>query len=379
MSLPNTIGLVVNPIAGLGGAAGLKGSDGAQIQELARARGGVAQGTERAAAALRALPDGTAVHTSAGAMGADAAGLVGGLVVEVVHHAGPGATTAADTRDAVAALVASGVGLVLFAGGDGTARDVAASLAGTEVAGLGVPCGVKMYSPCFAVSPAVAGRMAARWVAGQTPTESRPVLDVPEDLARQGLVQPEVFGTMLVPQAGGRTQSGKLPAAATAGDQQRGIAQAVVDMLDPAVSYLLGPGSTVDAVAAALGIPRTPIGFDVVRGGELVTADASETDLLRVVRDHPARAVITVIGGQGFLLGRGNQQLSAAVLRELAPDPLIVIATPDKLRGLAGPLLIDTGDVELDRELAGYRRVITGVQDTAIVRAIAAVDDGTTT
>lgn len=377
MTLPARLGLVVNPIAGIGGPAGLKGSDGLDIQRLADARGGRSHALERAVLVLRALPAGTIVACSSGPMGADAV-VTSGLTPEVVHTApDPGHTTASDTQAAVRALVAAGCGLILFAGGDGTARDVALALADADQVGaLGIPCGVKMYSPCFALSPQVAGRMAASWLADGARLERREVLDVPEDLVRQGIVVPQLFGELRVPQSGGRTQSRKLASQVASPDQLRGIARATVARMKPGVSYLLGPGSTVDALAEELGVARTPLGFDVVRDGELVQSDASEADLVRVAQAGPARAVITVIGGQGFLLGRGNQQLSAQVLRLLEDDPLLVIATADKLRGLSGPLLIDTGDAQLDRQLAGHLRVITGIQDAAIVRAVAASEEG---
>lgn len=377
MTLPPRLGLVVNPIAGIGGPAGLKGSDGLDIQRLADARGGRSHATERAVLALRALPAGTVVACSSGSMGADAV-IAAGLTPLVVHTARDRAqTTASDTQAAVRGLVAAGCGLILFAGGDGTARDLATALAGVaEVGALGIPCGVKMYSSCFALSPQVAGRMAASWLASEGTLEPREVLDVPEDLVRQGMVVPQLFGELRVPQSGGRTQARKQASLVASRDQLRGIARAAVAQFMPGISYLLGPGSTVDAVASELGVARTPLGFDVVRDGRLVQADASEADLARIAGAGPARAVVTVIGGQGFLLGRGNQQLSAQVLRLLGGNPLLVVATSDKLRGLAGPLLIDTGDAQLDRQLAGHLRVITGIQDTAIVRAVAATNDG---
>jgi predicted polyphosphate/ATP-dependent NAD kinase len=131
--------------------------------------------------------------------------------------------------------------------------------------------------------------------------------------------------------------------------------------------YLLGPGGTTMEIGRQLGVSKTPLGVDAIRGGALVLADASEAQLLALLdtaadAGTPAKAVVTVIGGQGFLLGRGNQQLSAAVLRRLGPDPLLVVATEQKLTDLGGrPLLVDTGDPDLDQRLAGYIRVTTGV------------------
>lgn len=367
------LGLVVNPVAGLGGPAALKGSDGPDVQALALARGAVPRASERAASALRALPKGTPVLTCAGAMGSDAVAAAG-CVPEVAFAAAGSPTTAADTRAAVRALRAAGASLVLFAGGDGTARDAAAAVADDpDAVVLGIPAGVKMYSPCFALSPAVAGRMAAAWAHGARRTASVEVLDVSEDAVRGGRVLPQVFASVRVPVSGGRTQAGKVPAAA-ASDALDGLATAVVNRLEPGVTYLLGPGRTLAAVASALGVPKTPLGFDAVRDGTLVLADATAAQLAELAHSGDTRAVVTVIGGQGFLLGRGNQQLTAEVVAALGTPPLLVAATADKLASLGGPLLVDTGDPETDRRLAGFVRVITGIQDTAIVQVIGACD-----
>lgn len=369
------IGLVVNPVAGIGGPAALKGSDGARVQSLARDRGSSSRAQARATEAIRNLHG--PVLTSAGPMG-ELSVLDAGLPAEVVHAAVGPETSAADTSAAVRALADAGATLILFAGGDGTAGDVAAAMEGRSgVAALGIPCGVKMYSPVFAVSPAVAGRMAAAWQGAAAPrTEIKAVLDIDEDEVRAGRVVPRPRGELQVPVAGGRTQARKVAAEQGPGSIPAGIASAVADRLRLG-SWLLGPGSTMEAVAAELGIAKTPLGVDVVHDGTVVLADADEEQLVAWTAEHPSRAVLTVIGGQGFLLGRGNQQLSGRVLAHLATPALLVVATPDKLRGLTGPLLIDTGDDRVDAALSGYHRIITGVQDTAVVRAVAASTDQT--
>ena len=371
------LGLVVNPVAGIGGPAGLKGSDGAEVQREALARGSVARAGARVAGALAALAGATAspVLTAGGPMGADSL-RAAGLRHEVVWEP-PGSTTGADTTAAVAALVAAGAGLVLFVGGDGTARDVAAAAGGVPV--LGVPAGVKMYSDCFAVSPAAAGRLAARWLSDEPlALRSAEVLDVDEEQLRAGRAVPRLHAVVTVPEWRGSTQARKTATPATEQAQVAIAAAGAVRALEPGVTHLLGPGGTMLEVARQLGVPGTPLGVDVIRDGELVLADASEADLLGLLDGRPARALVTVIGGQGFVLGRGNQQLSAAVLRRLAsPDPLLVVASENKLVGLAGrPLLLDTGDADLDRELSGYLRVITGPNTQAIYPVAAATTQG---
>jgi predicted polyphosphate/ATP-dependent NAD kinase len=372
------LGLVVNPVAGVGGPAGLKGSDGTQTQANALARGATLRAGARAAAALAVVArehPRARILTVAGPMGADAV-RAAGLTPVVVGPPVGSTTTAADTRSAVAAVRAAGAGLVLFAGGDGTARDVVD--AAGESAVLGIPAGVKMYSACFAVSPAAAGSVAGAWLSGPVPAlESREVLDVTEDEVRAGRVDPRLHGTLVVPVVRGRTQSRK---SATASSQEAAVAAAaagVVERLRPGVRYLLGPGSTLAEVARQLDVPKTPLGVDVILDGELVLADASEAELLQVVAGGPATAVVTVIGGQGFLLGRGNQQLSAAVIARLGEHPLLVVATEDKLIALAGQaLVVDTGDAAVDRSLAGYARVITGPGRHSLYPVIAPEQQG---
>ncbi|MFF1574640.1 ATP-NAD kinase family protein [Leifsonia sp. NPDC058292] len=366
-----TIGFLLNPVAGVGGPAGLVGSDGAEVQREAAARGAVPRAAARAAAALaviaRSHPQ-LEVITAAGALGEDAVRAAGltPRVVYAAHGAGRG-TTGDDTRRATVALGAAGASLILFTGGDGTARDVAAGLA-PGVAVLGVPAGVKMYSACFAVSPTAAGALAAEWLArGPLPVGPSEVLDLDESLLRAGRPDPRLFALVPVPSAPGRTQARKAATPAGEAEAVRRAATGLVGQLRPGVRYLLGPGGTLAEVARVLGIPATPLGVDVVEDGRLLVRDASESQVLAAIDGHDASAVVTVIGGQGFLLGRGNQQLSSRVLDALGADPLLVVATEQKLIELGGrPLLVDTGDAAVDARLAGRIRVITGRRSSSI-------------
>lgn len=368
MTAAGRLGLVVNPVAGIGGPAALKGSDGASVQEVARARGASPSAPERAVRMLRTLaaPDGGPVLLVAGgAMGADAVARAG-LAAEEVWTPPAGTTTGADTAAAVGALVEAGAGLVLFVGGDGTARDVAAGLPG-DIPVLGVPAGVKMYSSCFAIGPEAAGALAGRWLAGTVPLRSAEVLDVDEEELRAGSTTPRLHALVQVPEWAGRTQARKAATPASEAAAVAAAAAGLVARLEPGVRYLLGPGGTIAEVGRQLGLDLSPLGVDVICDGALLAGDATEGELLRQVDRGPARAVVSVIGGQGFLLGRGNQQLSPRVLRALEPDPLLVVATEQKLIDLAGrPLLVDTGDPALDAELAGHVRVVTGPGRVAI-------------
>jgi predicted polyphosphate/ATP-dependent NAD kinase len=371
------IGLIVNPVAGIGGAAGLAGSDGDDVQRRARERGGRERSGERAADALRVVagahPD-AVVLTAAGPMGEDAV-VAAGLRPRVVFDpADP--STAGDTRAGAAELVRQGARLVLFAGGDGTARDVAAAVP-SGVAALGIPAGVKMYSPVFAVGPRAAGAIAAAWLTHPLPVVDHEVLDVDEAALRTARVEPRLFGMLAVPSLPGRTQARKAGSGGGERAEVRAAARGAAAALRPGVRYLLGPGGTMAALAEELGVAKTPLGVDVVLDGRVVRADASEPELLDEVARGPAQAVVSIIGGQGFLLGRGNQQLSARLIRALGDDPIMAVAPEQKLIDLGGrPLLVDTGDPELDAELAGRIRVVTGVSTVSIYPVSAPEHEG---
>jgi len=317
-------------------------------------------------------------------MGA-AAAAAAGIAPVVVGSITPGATTAADSVRLARLMADHGVDLLLFAGGDGTARDIHAGLRGARVPVLGIPAGVKIQSAVFATGPAAAGEVAAAFLAqraGRRRTEEREVLDLDEEAYRRGEVAPRLWGEMAVPAGRRRVQAGKAPTPAGEAAAARAIAAEVVDGMRPGERYVLGPGSTVRAIAVRLGVPKTLVGVDVVEVREpgvatLVAADAAEADLWPIVEAGACRIVVTPIGGQGFVFGRGNQQISPpvirAVLRQAGREAIIIVATPAKLAAIGvRPLLVDTGDPELDRELAGHVQVVTGRGERAVARVAAA-------
>ncbi|MGV9533915.1 ATP-NAD kinase family protein [Streptosporangium sandarakinum] len=385
-----TVGLIVNPVAGIGGPAGLKGSDGAGVQLEALARGASPRAGERAALAVRALlarrPD-TRIVTVAGPMGEDSVRAAGG-VPELVRQAPGDPSSPRDTTAAVEAM--RDVDLLLFAGGDGTARDVLDGSPSCPV--LGVPAGVKVYSGCFAVSPATAGTTAAEFgrdagragstgspgsTGGTGSTLAAEVVDLDEDAYRRGRVSPLLYGTLRVPAARARLSGRKVGSSAAAPGSAEAIAREVAARMRPGVRYVLGPGATTMAVGRLLGLATTLLGVDVVQDGELVAADVTERRLLGLVDGHETCAVLSVIGGQGFVLGRGNQQIGPAVLKKImASGGLLVLATQQKLAGLGGrPLLADTGDPEADALVAGHVSVITGHRESAVYRIRPATEE----
>jgi predicted polyphosphate/ATP-dependent NAD kinase len=370
------IGLIVNPIAGMGGRVGLKGTDG-NVLALARARGALPIAAERAERALLRLvsrSSGLRLVAAAGAMGADLA-TVRSLETEVLASPGAGnsATTADDTRAAAAELARREVDLILFAGGDGTARDIQ-SVVGERVPILGVPTGVKMHSGVFATTPESAGEVAASFVTSSSRRRVREaeVLDVDEDAVRAGTMATHFFGAARVPDDRLRVQAAKLGSVPDDEVALDAVCAVLADGLDPRRIAVLGPGTTMRRVTRSLGLPKTLLGVDAVRAGRLLGADVCERDLLDLVGDEPATLLLGVVGGQGAILGRGNQQLSPAVVRRIGIENIEVVAGLRKLLALDPPLLrVDTGDPELDRALCGYRRVHVAPRRTLVYRVAA--------
>ncbi|MFC5136113.1 MULTISPECIES: ATP-NAD kinase family protein [Haloferacaceae] len=366
------VGVVMNPIAGMGGRVGLKGTDG-KVAE-ARERGAEPRAPDRAARAmerLAAVAPETTVSTVGDPMGETVvrgAGFEPARVVDPFDDGGdPGTdgenspeTTAEHTRLAVADFLEAGVDLVLFVGGDGTAADVATALEGTDTPMLGVPAGVKVYSSVFAVSPEDAAEVAATF----SRTERREVMDIDEDAYREGEVHPELRGVAHVPVAED-LQSSKQTASGTVESLAEGVADDVRAREGDGVTYVLGPGSTVGAIKAELGFSPSPIGVDVWRDGEVIVRDATESEILNALGEENV-IVVSPIGGQGFVFGRGNPQLSPAVIREC---DVTIVASRTKLDDVR-VLRVDTDDPDLDAELAGWVRVRVGKFETRMMKIV---------
>lgn len=356
------IGLIVNPVAGIGGRLALKGSDDRVLVDAARDRGALPVSPTRAVEALRVLAaasPGFELLAAPGAMGADEAREAG--LDPVVLGEAAERTTAQDTAGAAERIADLGADLLLFAGGDGTAVDVLHAV-GSRIPVVGIPAGVKMHSAVFGLTPRHAGELAASVVRGRArPPVEAEVMDVDEADLRAGVISPRLHGYLLVPVEPSLVQAGKARSGAGEAAAQAGIAGHVIDHVLGDAVCLIGPGTTTRAVMRGLGLEKSVLGVDVVRSGALVAADADEERLLALVGDGPARIVVTPVGGQGFVFGRGNQQLSARVIRRAGAESVTIVATDAKLAALGGrPLLVDTGDPGLDAELAGHARVVTG-------------------
>jgi len=365
MALSNQrrLGFIVNPVAGLGGRVGLKGSDGPVIQQRARELGAVPEVFDRAAEALRVLKtsagDLDKLVTCPGEMGEITA--VGcGFSPIIIGDICQGMTTAENTREAAQEMLALGVDLILFAGGDGTARDIYEAV-GDSVPTIGIPAGVKIHSAVFGVNPASAGKLAAQYLSDEIHTlRKAEVMDLDEAAYREGNVSPSLFGYLRIPYKRRLVQSRKSPNPVCEEAILHAIAMDVIDHMDDSC-YIIGPGTTTRPILTNLGLKKTLIGVDVIRNRKLVIADANERSLLELLEKYTAKVVVTPIGGQGFIFGRGNQQISPEVLRKIGLDNIIVISAPEKIFSLGGrPLLVDTGDYEMDKALSRHIKIVTG-------------------
>jgi predicted polyphosphate/ATP-dependent NAD kinase len=280
-------------------------------------------------------------------------------------------TSPEDTRRAAEALRDAGVDILVFAGGDGTARDLY-DVFGSDFPVLGIPAGVKMHSGVFAVSPEAAGELLARLATGGlVGLRAQEVRDIDEEAFRRDVVKSRFYGEMAVPGEGRFLQHTKVGGRESQELVAAEIATWFVEQMERERTYLIGPGSTTAAIMVELDLPNTLLGVDVIRDGKVLANDADEMGLLALLREYPGEAaiVVTVIGGQGHIFGRGNQQFSPAVIRRVGVGNVVVIAAKSKITELEGrPLLVDTNDPELDRELCGYHTIITGYDDHILYR-----------
>lgn len=370
---PKRLGLIVNPVAGMGGRVGLKGTDGAAILAEARRRGAVPVAHDRTRRALEALmreAGGFDLLAAPGAMG-EADALACGLSPQVLGAA-EAETTAESTRAAARAMADAGIGLLLFAGGDGTARDLLDAV-GDRVAMLGIPTGVKMQSAVFATGPESAGRLAGLVLAGRAAeTRLAEVMDIDEAAMAAGRLSARLHGHARIPVARGLTQAAKSGGGGGGEAALDALARRIARTMIPGRLYILGPGTTTARIRAALGIPGELLGIDAVRDGVSAGKDLDEAGLLALIDGRGASILVSVIGGQGFVLGRGNQPISAEVLRRAGPENLVVLASVEKLLALPdGVLRVDTGDPPMDRALEGYIRVLTGPGRSTMMRIAA--------
>jgi predicted polyphosphate/ATP-dependent NAD kinase len=371
------LGLIINPYAGLGGSVALKGSDGAEIVALALSRGAIPKAYERAASALEVLTpfkERVIIVSVPGAMGGKLAKSFGcehELLENLVNET---ESSAQDTQKAAVAICQEGVDLLLFAGGDGTARDIY-SVIGKGQACLGVPAGVKMQSGVYANTPHAAGELLKLMMQGEllSLTEAE-VRDIDEEAYRQGKLQSRYFGELHVPADLRYLQHVKCGGVEREELVLDDIAAEVTESIEEHTLCIIGAGTTTVAIKQAMGVSGTLLGVDVLQDGLLLKADVTEQEILALLAerdvDQPVKLILTLIGGQGHLFGRGNQQLSPQVIRLIGKENIIVVASKAKLSSLERrPIVLDTGDESLNRQMAGYVSIITGYEDHVIYPA----------
>ncbi len=353
----------------MGGAVGLKGTDGPGTVEEAIKRGAKPTSPLRAGQFLnhlKTLRTKFELKVAPSVMGEDFAKLarLSYDVVGRVHYP----TSAVDTVRIGKMMGEAKVDLLVFCGGDGTAKDIMKAVS-DKIPVLGVPAGVKVYSSVFAVSPRGAAESAAQFIEGKLSTRKGEVLDIDEDDYRANKLSINLAGYMVTPEAGTLIQASKSPSLADETLEIGAIARYVKEEADPTTIYVLGPGTTVERVALEFGVKKTLLGVDVVKGdGTILGVDLSESELLRLV-DGRSKIIVSPIGGQGFLFGRGNQQLSPRVLRKVGLQNLIIVAAATKILSLRERrLIVDTGDEELDAQLRGYCRVLTSYREEMVVK-----------
>ena len=371
---------VVNPLAGIGGPLGLKGSDGeAGLEALRRGARLVAPSRARefvAEARRIGVLDEVVVLTANGLMGEDELRSEGYQSPIIVYRYETFPTRAEDTKKTVTNCLREGAELIVFVGGDGTARDVLSALeraGSTDTPLLGVPGGVKMYSSVFAENPRAAAHVLREWLENPSTCEAE-ILDIDEEAFRRGKLRVRLYGYARTPCSRFLVGSSKQPSPGTPDEEENkeAIARYVVENMEHCTLYVLGPGSTTAKIAEVMKAPKTLLGVDVYHNGRLVADDVDEETLYNIVSDHVKRGgrvkiIVSPIGGQGYILGRGNQQISPRIIRLVGKENIIVIATRSKIARLR-KLRVDTGDPELDKGLRGYIRVVVDYGEEYVMR-----------
>jgi predicted polyphosphate/ATP-dependent NAD kinase len=354
----------------MGGAVGLKGTDGKKTLQEAIRKGAKSVSPQRGLRYLeevqRRVKD-IEFLIAPGKMGENIADQLK-LDHELVGRIGR-TTTSEDSVRISRLMKRRRVDLIVFCGGDGTARDVLKGV-GQDTPALGVPAGVKIYSSVFAINPAAAAESTVSFLQGQIPKRLGEVVDVDEAAFRENQLSVKLFGHITTPDSGPLMQASKSATGSSEDIELDAIAEYFQENIDPACIYILGPGTTLERIAKRLGVKKTLLGVDAVKGNRTVLGrDMDEKALLTLAGEGHVKIIISPIGGQGFLFGRGNQQITPDVIREVGIENITVVGSRNKIEALhPRRLLTDSGDGEIDRQLRGYLRVITGYREETVVK-----------
>jgi len=362
------IGLIVNPIAGMGGSVGLKGTDG-DIFRQAEKMGATPLAPIRTNELLSNVKNikKFILFVAPGKMGADIVRDVG-LEFKIIGEIGK-ETTKEDTKRIAKQMIEHNIDLLIFCGGDGTARDIFDAI-GLNRPVVALPAGVKMFSSVFAINPRAAAEIIDKFIEESVETQEKEVLDIDEELVRKDILQAKLYGYLKVPKILTLIQSGKTGSGVgrTIDENKREIAQFIIENMKNDILYLLGPGTTIKTITDKLDLPKTLLGIDGICNKEIIGKDLNENRILELMNKfEKAVIIVSPIGGQGFIFGRGNKQITPKILKKIGKNNIKIIATAEKMKEL-DLLRVDTGDIEVDNILRGFGKVITGYKEELIVK-----------
>ena len=362
------IGLIVNPIAGMGGSVGLKGTDG-DLYKKAIELGADYVAPKRVIEFLKNIQNKEQIEffVAPGRMGADYldSRLFSFKIVGNISDL----TSAEDTKQIASLMVKENIDLIAFFGGDGTARDIYDAI-GLDIPVIGVPTGVKMFSSVFTINPRAAAELIDLFIVDEIEFEEREVLDIDENSYRKGELKSELYGYLKVPKIRNLLQAAK--DCSQIGNNfeinKREIAQFFIESIKSNVIYFLGPGTTVKAITDELNLPKTLLGIDALYDKQIIAQDVNEKGILQILDDYSEyKIVVSPIGGQGFVFGRGNKQFTAKILKRIGIENVIIISTVEKAKELKN-LNVDTGEKKLDELFSGLVKVIIGYKQERIMR-----------
>ena len=368
------VGFLVNPIAGMGGKVGLKGTDNVVNEALMMGAKPVAP--ERGIEFLKKMKE-LRLHqqikllTCSGVMGEEEIHSAS-LDADILPMKVGTKTTAENTKKAVRLMAKHKVDLILFVGGDGTARDILDALSDYDsIPVLGIPSGVKMYSGIFAANPADAAYIIEAFLREETQLVDFEIMDSDETAIRNDRFSIRLYGFLKGPFLPMRIQGSKQvsPETLDEHENQTAIARFIVEEMDPEATYILGPGTTVKCVADLLDFRKTLLGVDIYRKDKAIK-DVNEEQMLKEINDwNNTWIIVSPIGRQGMLFGRGNQQISPKIIQLVGKEKIIVLATKSKIRTIEeGVLRIDTGDAEVDDMLRDYIKVATDYHEWRLLK-----------